>query len=71
MANPFEVPTANYVVLVNDEDQHSLWPDSAEIPAGWTVTHGPTDRQSCLDHITATWTDLRPRSVRAAAGQSS
>lgn len=66
MANPFDVPTGNYVVLVNAEGQHSLWPDTAERPDGWTVTCGPTDRDECLRHISTHWTDLRPRSLRAA-----
>ncbi|MGK4585532.1 MbtH family protein [Kitasatospora sp. HPMI-4] len=63
MANPFEDPDTTYLVLVNHENQHSLWPAFAEIPAGWTTTHGPTTRQSCLDHIETTWTDMRPTSL--------
>ncbi|MFJ2647863.1 MbtH family protein [Streptomyces sp. NPDC087420] len=62
-SNPFENPEGVYSVLVNDEGQHSLWPDFAEIPAGWTRTHGPTTRESCLAHIEENWTDLRPKSL--------
>ncbi|WP_030453397.1 MbtH family protein [Herbidospora cretacea] len=62
--NPFENPDGVYVVLVNEEDQHSLWPEFADVPAGWTVTFGPAERQACLDHIEATWTDMRPKSLR-------
>ncbi|MFD8495077.1 MbtH family protein [Amycolatopsis sp. NPDC059657] len=61
--NPFEDPDATYLVLVNDEGQHSLWPSFATVPAGWTVALAETDRQSALDHITANWTDLRPKSL--------
>ena len=61
--NPFEDADATYLVLVNDEGQHSLWPSFAPVPAGWTVALGETDRQSALDHITANWTDLRPKSL--------
>ncbi|WP_370949846.1 MbtH family protein [Amycolatopsis sp. cg5] len=61
--NPFEDPDATYLVLVNDEGQHSLWPSFAPVPAGWTVALAETDRQSALDHITANWTDLRPKSL--------
>jgi MbtH protein len=65
MTNPFDVQDGTFSVLVNDEGQHSLWPDFAAVPAGWTVAHGPTDRDSCVDYVNANWTDLRPRSVAA------
>ncbi|MCX4744975.1 MbtH family protein [Kitasatospora sp. NBC_01287] len=68
MANPFEDADGTYLVLVNEENQHSLWPAFAEVPAGWTVAHGPDGRQACLDHVEANWTDMRPASlVRAMA----
>ncbi len=41
MTNPFEDPEGTYLVLVNDEGQHSLWPSFAEVPAGWTVALPP------------------------------
>jgi MbtH protein len=58
--NPFEDPDATYYALINEQDQYSLWPVSIDVPPGWTVTHGPADRQSCLDHIETHWTDMRP-----------
>ncbi|WP_329570741.1 MbtH family protein [Kitasatospora sp. NBC_01266] len=68
MANPFEDADGSYLVLVNEENQHSLWPSFAEVPAGWTVAHGPDSRQACLDHVEANWTDMRPASlIRAMA----
>jgi MbtH protein len=63
MSNPFEDADASYLVLVNDEGQHSLWPVFAEIPAGWTTAHGPDARLACLDHIDENWTDMRPKSL--------
>ena len=63
MTNPFEDPDGTYRVLVNDEGQHSLWPDFVAVPDGWRTTFGPAERQACLDHIEHTWTDLRPRSL--------
>lgn len=68
MTNPFEDPDGTYYVLVNDEEQHSLWPSFAEIPAGWHPAHGPAPRAECLAHVEATWTDLRPRSLRERTG---
>lgn len=53
--NPFDDDTIRHSVLVNDEGQYSLWPSFAEVPAGWTVVHGPADRTECLDYIERTW----------------
>jgi MbtH protein len=63
MTNPFENNDASYLVLVNDEGQHSLWPVAIEVPAGWSTTFGEDSRQACLDYIERTWTDMRPRSL--------
>ncbi|MEV7969458.1 MbtH family protein [Sphaerisporangium sp. NPDC088356] len=63
MSNPFENPDGVYSVLINPEGQHSLWPDFAEVPAGWTVVHGPGNRQECLEYIETNWTDMRPKSL--------
>ncbi|MGI5150336.1 MbtH family protein [Plantactinospora sp. CA-294935] len=65
--NPFEDPDGQYLVLVNDEGQHSLWPSFMDVPAGWAVTFGadgPQSRDDCLAYVEANWTDLRPRSLR-------
>jgi MbtH protein len=66
MTNPFEKEDGVYQVLVNVENQHSLWPSHIDVPDGWTVAHGPDTRKSCLDYIETNWTDLRPASVIAA-----
>nr|WP_055501588.1 MbtH family protein [Nonomuraea pusilla] len=63
MTNPFEDPDGTYLVLVNDEGQHSLWPSFVDVPAGWTVVHGQDTRQACLDYVEANWTDMRPKSL--------
>ena len=69
MANPFEDADGTYLVLVNEENQHSLWPAFAEVPDGWTVAHGPDARQACLDHVEANWTDMRPASLARAMAE--
>jgi MbtH protein len=61
--NPFDDPDGTYLVLVNDEGQHSLWPSFAQVPAGWTVAHGQDTRQACLSYVSANWTDMRPNSL--------
>ncbi|MGI5216151.1 MbtH family protein [Plantactinospora sp. CA-290183] len=66
--NPFEDPDGTYVVLVNDEGQHSLWPDRLEVPAGWSVAREACSRQECLDYVEAHWTDMRPASLIRAMG---
>ena len=65
--NPFDDADRPFLVLVNGEGQHSLWPSSAEVPAGWTVARGETDRESALRFVDENWTDLRPRGMAAAA----
>jgi MbtH protein len=66
VTNPFDDENGTYMVLVNHEGQHSLWPSFVEVPPGWTVAHGEDTRQSCIDHINANWLDIRPRSVMTA-----
>ncbi|HXT68236.1 MAG TPA: MbtH family protein [Vicinamibacterales bacterium] len=69
MTNPFEDNDAEYLVLVNDEGQYSLWPGTISIPEGWVATGPRGARQECLDWIDATWTDMRPKSLIAAMAQ--
>lgn len=55
-------------VVVNDEEQFSLWPLARELPEGWRDegTHGT--REQCLARVERVWTDQRPRSVRDPGG---
>jgi MbtH protein len=62
MSNPFENPEAEYLVLVNEEKQYSLWPNFAEIPSGWTTAY-TADRASCVEYINSNWTEMRPHSL--------
>jgi MbtH protein len=63
VTNPFEDETGEYLVLVNDERQYSLWPSFRENPAGWSAI-GPWGlRKDCLEWINANWTDMRPLSL--------
>jgi MbtH protein len=56
--------TTDYHVVRNDEDQYSIWPAGEAPPAGWHPDGTTGNRQECLDHIDAVWTDMRPRSAR-------
>ena len=62
--NPFDDDEGSFFVLINDEEQHSLWPTFADVPAGWRVVHGEASRAACLDYIEKNWTDIRPKSLR-------
>lgn len=53
-----------YDVVMNDEEQYSIWPDGSELPAGWRRVGFSGDRASCLAYIDEVWTDLRPRGLR-------
>jgi len=63
-SNPFDDETGTFYVLINDEEQHSLWPTFAEVPAGWTVVFGEGSRADCLAYVEENWADMRPRSLR-------
>ena len=63
MVNSFDDADGRFMVLVNDEGQHSLWPDFAAVPEGWTVVVASGDRASCMAYINEHWTDMRPRSL--------
>ncbi|HZE80900.1 MAG TPA: MbtH family protein [Candidatus Polarisedimenticolia bacterium] len=63
MLNPFEDQSAQLLVLVNDEGQHSLWPQFRPVPAGWQSVFGPASHENCLSYIGEHWTDMRPRSL--------
>jgi uncharacterized protein YbdZ (MbtH family) len=59
-----EIEEWDYQVLVNDEGQHSLWPEFKDPPAGWTQVGPISDKATCLAWIEENWTDLRPKSLR-------
>lgn len=69
--NLFDDPDGTFSVLVNDEEQYSLWPATLSVPAGWTTVHGEDSREACVDYIEQNWTDLRPRSARRDAATTS
>jgi uncharacterized protein YbdZ (MbtH family) len=53
-----------YRVVVNHEEQYSIWPEYREIPSGWTDVQVVGTKEQCLDHIEKVWTDMRPLSLR-------
>jgi MbtH protein len=53
-----------YRVVVNEEEQYSIWPVTKEIPQGWRSVEVEGFKDDCLAYIEKTWTDLRPRSLQ-------
>ncbi len=59
-----------YCVVLNHEEQYSIWPAERELPAGWREEGVRGTRTECLDHIEKVWTDMRPLSVRKQMGDA-
>jgi MbtH protein len=53
-----------YKVVINHEEQYSIWPADRENPLGWHDVGKSGTKQECLDHIEEVWTDMRPLSLR-------
>ncbi|MFS8103332.1 MbtH family protein [Lentzea alba] len=64
--NPFDDDNGEFYVVVNNEDQHSLWPSFSDVPAGWRAVFGPAGRAESLAYVDEHWTDMRPKSLREA-----
>ena len=60
-----------YVVVVNDEEQYSVWLADREPPAGWRVEGARGSRSECLAHVERVWTDMRPLSLRRSTAERS
>lgn len=61
---------SGYQVVVNHEEQYSIWPADRTPPAGWRPDGVTGDKAACLAHIGRVWTDMRPRSLREGPGGS-
>lgn len=54
----------SFQVVINHEEQYSIWPANRELPLGWTPVGKEGNKQECLDYIEEVWTDMRPLSLR-------
>lgn len=59
-----------YPVVVNGEEQYSIWPADREIPAGWKDAGKSGTKGECLAFIKEVWTDMRPLSLRRKMGEA-
>jgi MbtH protein len=64
--NPSDPAAETYKVVVNHEEQYSIWPAWRELPAGWRHDGKSGTKEECLAHIKEVWTDMRPLSLRQA-----
>lgn len=53
-----------YAVVINHEEQYSIWPNHRELPLGWNTVGKTGTKRECLDYIEEVWTDMRPLSLR-------
>ncbi|MBT2510607.1 MbtH family NRPS accessory protein [Streptomyces sp. ISL-98] len=59
-----------YRVVLNDEEQYSIWATGRELPAGWRAEGTEGSREECLSRIAEVWTDMRPLSLRQRMDES-
>ncbi|MCF2908653.1 MULTISPECIES: MbtH family protein [Pseudoalteromonas] len=65
----FDNDNGTFKVLVNHEEQYSLWPSYKSVPGGWQDVGVEGDKETCLAYINTHWTDMRPLSLRQAMDQ--
>jgi MbtH protein len=64
MSQEEESDGITYKVVINHEEQYSIWPTFRENPLGWSDAGFQGAKKDCLDHIEKVWTDMRPKSLR-------
>jgi amino acid adenylation domain-containing protein/thioester reductase-like protein len=69
MAQAVETAPDDFVVVVNQIGQHSLWPSARTVPRGWRRRSGVMSRSECLRAIEAAWRDITPASVSTGLGE--
>jgi uncharacterized protein YbdZ (MbtH family) len=70
MTSIFDDETVTFEVVMNDEEQYSIWPQDREVPQGWRKAGVSGNKEECLAHIEENWTDMRPASLRRAMDRS-
>lgn len=53
-----------FTVVINEEEQYSIWFADRDLPLGWKAVGKQGTKQECLDYIESVWTDMRPLSLR-------
>lgn len=60
----FDDETIDFRVVMNDEEQYSIWPADRDLPNGWSAVGEPHSKEECLAYIEEVWVDMRPKSLR-------
>ncbi|MDN5871424.1 MAG: MbtH family NRPS accessory protein [Nitrococcus sp.] len=60
----FDREDITFEVVINPEEQYSIWPQYKALPLGWQKVGVAGSKQDCLEHIDRVWTDMRPKSLR-------
>ena len=60
-----------YAVVINDEEQYSIWPSQKALPRGWHAVGKQGRKADCLKYIDEVWTDMRPAGLRRPAAKPS
>ena len=61
----FDREDETFIVLINHEQQYSIWPHWKTVPGGWTAVEGVKgDKTTVLEYVEKNWTDMRPLSLR-------
>jgi MbtH protein len=66
--NNDDTESTKYRVVVNDEEQYSIWDAECSNPSGWRDTPMSGSKSECLAYIEEVWTDMRPLSLRNKMG---
>lgn len=64
----FDDEDTTFQVVVNEEEQYSIWFADRELPPGWRAEGPRAKKSECLRYIEEVWTDIRPKSVREQLG---
>jgi MbtH protein len=64
MAEEVVAAEATHIVLINEEEQYSLWPKFKAVPKGWKAVGKEGTEEECMKYVDEVWVDMRPRSLR-------
>jgi MbtH protein len=70
MATEHEEDTLTYKVVINHEEQYSIWPTDRDNPLGWRDAGKAGPKAECLAYVDEVWTDMRPLSLRKQMGDA-
>jgi MbtH protein len=67
----FDAENVIFNVVVNHDEQYSVWPVERELPAGWRAVGKSGSKQECVIYIDESWSDMRPLSLRKQMAEGS